>query len=1254
VPNGIINGTYVGVLLEAKVTQLCGGNSCWGFITVEDKTVPQLECDDVTIHCSASTDPSNTGLPLPAETNYIYNGDDTWTVLDFDACGESILSYFDDVTNLNCVGLYSAIVTRTWTLTDGSGTMTTCEQSIFSELASLGELNLPLNYDGTQKDPFNCKDKDRPVNDGGWISLPNGHPSPETTGSPEGPTCLNLVVDYTDQKVDKCGDYSFHIVRRWTIWDICTNDYREYNQNIKVLDLEGPVCVAPNEFDAYTVPGECTVNIDVPPPTVIFDCSEWGYTVKYKLRDESGNPFLFAIDDNVVGDEVSGYTIVEIPLESDSVWIIYYLEDECHNTTECFTEVALHDLEEPVAVCDQHTTVSVGDDGCGYANVWSFDDGSWDNCLLDYMEARRMEPFSCDIVNGWTQNVKFCCDDIGTTVMVQLRVVDIFGNSNNCMVEVEVQDNIPPELVSCPADMTVDCGTDLAGDLSQYGIPEFSDNCDVTISETVTPNLNNCGTGTVVRSFVGKDPSNRTTSCSQTLTVRELDPFYINKNNPNDSRDDVVWPRDIVITGCIDSGTDPDDLPDGSKRPIVSETECSMVATDYDDVVFQFVEDACFKILRQWTILDWCQYDQHNPGAGGIWYYTQVIKVQNSSPPVFSRGCEDVTIEGTPVDGCQASITLDAWADDDCTAEEDLVWYYEVDIDDNGSVNHSGNTNNASRTYPFGTHKVTWYVTDQCGNVSTCMKLFTITDSKKPTPICLGGLVTVVMESTGSVTIWASDFIKDAFDNCSDEADIDVSFSASTGDIYRTFDCDDIEGGVVDTFELQIWLTDEAGNKDFCTVELIVQDNSNTCTNTGSAQFAQVSGAIYTEMQEMIDAVEVTLGAKMAEFPITVMSEEGYFAFSNLFMYEDYSVEPWKDDSHLLGVSTLDLVLIQKHILGITPLDSPYKIIAADANNSEEVTALDLVQLRKLILGLIDELPENNAWRFVDSDFEFENPMSPFPFVESIQLNQLDQDITAADFVAVKIGDVNASINEFNSSGVDNRTNNGTSLISEDKQFTEGDDLSLSISLNKDAAVLGMQFSLDFDASTMKYQGFDGQDLHVSEDNIAVQDISEGLIHISISQAEAKNLSNANVMFSLNFEAISTGQLSSSIHVNELLLKPEIYTQDAGNVSTSELMLEFRGLDGLISDQNTFELYQNVPNPFDNQTVIGFRLPKAGSANLKMFDVNGRLLHEIKGEYAKGYNEVDINVSDFNYTGILYYQLDTETHSANKKMIVIK
>jgi len=120
-------------------------------------------------------------------------------------------------------------------------------------------------------------------------------------------------------------------------------------------------------------------------------------------------------------------------------------------------------------------------------------------------------------------------------------------------------------------------------------------------------------------------------------------------------------------------------------------------------------------------------------------------------------------------------------------------------------------------------------------------------------------------------------------------------------------------------------------------------------------------------------------------------------------------IVPEKNDNPIEGVTTYDLVLINKHILNTEPLDTPYKMIAADANKSTSISVLDIIELRQLILGIISVLPTNTSWRFVDKNYMFPtpNPLNPDfdDFVSEIDM--VASTANEVDFVAIKIGDVN-------------------------------------------------------------------------------------------------------------------------------------------------------------------------------------------------------------------------------------------------------
>ena len=98
-----------------------------------------------------------------------------------------------------------------------------------------------------------------------------------------------------------------------------------------------------------------------------------------------------------------------------------------------------------------------------------------------------------------------------------------------------------------------------------------------------------------------------------------------------------------------------------------------------------------------------------------------------------------------------------------------------------------------------------------------------------------------------------------------------------------------------------------------------------------------------------------------------------------------------------------------------------------------------------------------------------------------------------------------------------------------------------------------------------------------------------------------------------------------------------------------DVVLEFNGNEVA----NGFELYQNTPNPFKAETTIGFNLSQAGEVTLKIYDVSGRVLRLMEIDGAKGFNSVNVNRAGMEATGVLYYQLETATETATKKMILV-
>jgi hypothetical protein len=312
-------------------------------------------------------------------------------------------------------------------------------------------------------------------------------------------------------------------------------------------------------------------------------------------------------------------------------------------------------------------------------------------------------------------------------------------------------------------------------------------------------------------------------------------------------------------------------------------------------------------------------------------------------------------------------------------------------------------------------------------------------------------------------------------------------------------------------------------------------------------------------------------------------------------------------------------------------------MIAADANRSGSITTFDIVEFRKLILGIYNELPNNTSWRFVDKSYSFPNPSNPFQSTipENVSISNLSADMMANNFEGVKIGDVNGSAIANSLQSVDDRTAATMLFDVEDRAVKAGEVFTLNF---KGAErVQGYQF-------TMNFNGLQVQDItpgaKMNMDNFGV-----------FADAITTSVDGESNEFAVTFRATKAGQISQMLGVSSRITKAESYslTNDRMDVA-----FRFNGAAGSVISGVGFELYQNQPNPFVNKTFIGFHLPEATSATLRIFDETGRMVFTQNGDFAKGYNTISVDRALLNTTGVLYYTLETATDSATKKMIQSK
>jgi hypothetical protein len=1194
-PNNLLTNASIGQEYTVSVS-LNGCNiSCWGNITVEDKLPPVFSaCPNDTVSCGESTAPGNIIRP---------------TAVDACSPASTVLTFVDKEKVSQCTETFVKVITRTWTAKDRIGNESKCVQVINVIRPTISDIIFPKNYDDVDNPVFSC--------DQVLELLPNGAPSPNVTGKPGGADCANIMVYYNDVIFDICGA-SKKILRQWNVIDWCTGKDSSSAQIIKIVDRDAPVCVSAEDFkfNTKTDEGKCTGTFKVPAPTVVYECSDWTYTVAYKLRDSNGRPFVNPITTNVVKttntDGSYFYSINSLP--SDTSWIIYNITDACGNTSNCFTEVIIEDKEAPTAICEGYNVVSLDDDGLGNVYATSINSGSIDNCGVSKFEVKRVENKcgrSQDL--NFSERVTFCCADVSTNPNVYqkviLRVYDHSGNFSECTSNVKVQDKKGPKISDVP-DKTINCGVNFRN-TAITGRPVFSDNCNVKLDSAYTTNLR-CELGTVSVVWTATDNQGNKATSLQIITIADDTPFGLNN---------ITWPENIEVNGCGEGDILPDVI---NSRPKFIDVECADIATSYSDDYYD-VDDACKKVLRTWRVINWCTANTQNPQ---YITYVQKIVLKNSEGPKFASGCESRVINTNSSD-CKDFFEHLVTATDDCTKASEIKYSWAYNENSDSTINERGNGNRYGRLYPVGTHTMTFTATDLCDNKTNCTYTFKINDTKAPTPICHASLVTV-LDQSGKAEIWANDFDSKSIDLCSG-TNLKFSFdSLSTGARGRTFTCANIKNGVAESIPLRVYVFDQSNNREYCDVILQLQDsqNKNVCPNIGNLT-ANIYGRVQNKSSVGFTQLSVQLTDEDNQNEMkSLTSADGEFSIKEVPFFKNYTLSPSKNDDILNGVSTLDLVFMQRHILGIKSIADPYDLIAADVNNDKKISAGDLVALRKVILGVENKFNNNTAWKFLQASHKFADPKSPYDYPTHLTLSQVNGDVAKNDFIAIKVGDVDNSARIANLANNTAETrNNETKISVRNSTNTEGKTDVVFIA-SEDTKINGLQLSVTIENLGGKFSGIKSNKLNITSQDFATSNDGVKVAYASTNTIDVKA---GDVLFTLMLDSRN----GESISLKKGKLNNEIYDN---NYEVKQIELIFDR-----TSEKAITATSSAPNPFSQSTTISFTSQLDMIVPIKILDITGRTIYELNHAASQGKNQVQINKQDLNnQPGIYFYKFTVE------------
>jgi hypothetical protein len=321
------------------------------------------------------------------------------------------------------------------------------------------------------------------------------------------------------------------------------------------------------------------------------------------------------------------------------------------------------------------------------------------------------------------------------------------------------------------------------------------------------------------------------------------------------------------------------------------------------------------------------------------------------------------------------------------------------------------------------------------------------------------------------------------------------------------------------------------------------------------------------------------------------------------------------------------------------------KFIAADVNKNNSITASDLSEIRKLILGRTNRFEKNTSWRFIQSNYKFIDPQDPFSEVwdQDFKVEKLDGNYYG-NYTGIKVGDVDDS-NKLNGlAGVSSRSGLKHRIFLTDVDILAGKEVEVEISLpslNMD----GVQAAFQIDPSMGRIIEYSIPDQSAfTLDHFGDKYLDRGVL---LTSWNASHLNSYDLKVKLKIQLNKNAKLSEVLSLNSDLLTPEAYMS---GMDPQKLLLEFNQGNNM---SNGLKLFQNIPNPFTVGTIIPFEVSYDGNIKIYITDMTGNKVYSAQQYFTSGYHEIELSKKLFNKPGIYYYHLQTDRDNFYRRMILL-
>jgi len=323
------------------------------------------------------------------------------------------------------------------------------------------------------------------------------------------------------------------------------------------------------------------------------------------------------------------------------------------------------------------------------------------------------------------------------------------------------------------------------------------------------------------------------------------------------------------------------------------------------------------------------------------------------------------------------------------------------------------------------------------------------------------------------------------------------------------------------------------------------------------------------------------------------------------------------------GVSVIDATLIQAHLLNKSLLSTPYKIIAADVDNSGSVSVIDILYLKRLILGIDTTFKGNRLWAFVDSSYTFSNPQNPFPYKDSFLVDKQTTSQTNKTFIGMKLGDVNDDWDATILKTTPIKTL-PIGLYYDTLVLNNNTEINIPIKIKNFKDIRAFQFTLNFDSNIVEWKNVSQNNLGV---DIGSNHSKEGKISFLWTDKDfnVQSLADGSVLFNLVFNKKTDFQ-NALITLSSDITPIEAWDKQLRFYSIEQENKKNTTINTPINYKEYWDIYPNPTSENAIQAII--QVEKNKLICFKLISIDGKELASITIYVLEGKNVFSLPFSE--------------------------